>query len=53
MLPLENDDHDDCENLQSTQLVSAAVSLVRVVIPRNKVVKSWEEVQKLFSLKLS
>lgn len=49
--PLENYDHDNCKYLHSIQLVSAAISQVSVTISRNKVVKSWKEVQKLVSLK--
>lgn len=40
MPSLENYGHDDCENLPSVLLVSAAISQVSVTISRHKVVKS-------------
>lgn len=51
MPSLENYGHDDCKDLHNVQLVSAAISQVSVTVSRNKVVKSWKEVQRLISLK--
>jgi len=51
MPSLENYGHQDCENLCSVQLVSAAISQVSVTISRTLPPYSWKEVQKLTSLK--